>query len=144
MYIFSLSHGDHHVHSTKPVSSGKVADAVIDVFLLVFACAARKSLPTVVLCMLGGGAFSELFPGGPDRYVAQYFMPALKAALEQLPAATRPARLGMMGRPDEGVMAALREASGGIPCEAYGFVPSICDGPGAELSLQVYICNLAL
>ena len=35
-------------------------DRLRDVFLLVFACAARKSLPTVVLCMLGGGAFSEL------------------------------------------------------------------------------------
>ena len=40
-----------------------------DVFLLVFACARRKGLPTVVLCMLGGGAFSDLFPGGPERCV---------------------------------------------------------------------------
>ena len=120
------------------ISGGREAELLgrlRDVFLLVFACAARKSLPVVVLCMLGGGAFSELFPGGPDRYVAQFYFPALKSALAQLPPAARPARLGMMGRPDEGVMAALREASGGIPCEAYGFVPSICEGAAAQSCL---------
>lgn len=106
-----------------------------DVFMLVFRCAFRKGLPTVVLCMLGGGAFSELFPGGPERYVSQYFMPALKAALEQLQPDARPTKLGMMGRPDEGTMDMLRAASGGIECEAYGFVPAICEGAAAKRSL---------
>lgn len=106
-----------------------------NVFLLVFACAARKSLPIVVLCLLGGAAFSRLFPGGSDRYVADYFMPALNAALMQLTPASRPKLLGMMGHPDEKMMAMLRGASDGIPCEAYGFVPAICSEPGAAESL---------
>lgn len=106
-----------------------------DVFLLVFACAARHQLPTVVLSLLGGGAFSEIFPGGPKRYTRLYFMPALKAAIDSLCPAARPSRLGMMGKPDTDVMAGLRQVSGGIPCEAYGFVPSICGEPGVAETL---------
>lgn len=105
------------------------------VFLLVFACAKRKGLPTVVLCLLGGGAFSDYFKGGPDRYVARYFMPALNAAIAQLPSALRPRKLGLMGHPTDDEMAQLRIASNGIPCERYGFVPAICQQDGAEESL---------
>ena len=54
-----------------PISSAVLLISSTQVFLLVFACAKRKGLPTVVLSLLGGGAFSELFPGGPERYVAQ-------------------------------------------------------------------------
>ena len=105
------------------------------VFLLVFACAHCKSLPTVVLCLLGGKAFSQKFPGGPERYVSEYFMPALGAAIKRLPTKMRPAQLGMMGDPPSELMVKLRHASGGIPCTGYGYVPDICKAPEAAESL---------
>ena len=106
-----------------------------DVFLLVFACAKLKSLSTVVLCLLGGDAFCAKFPNGCENYINNYFMPALKMALDQLPKGSRPKQLGMMGNPGDDTMTTLQKFCKGIPCEKYGRVPSICEEDEAAKSL---------
>ena len=47
--------------------------------------------------------------GGLARYILLYFMPALREAIEELPTAARPTRLGMMGEPDTELMAQFGE-----------------------------------
>ena len=115
------------------VQSGQISEdkkneliqKIKDVFLLVFLCAEQIGKTQIVLCLLGGGAFSERFPGGTNVYLRTIFFPALKLAV--LEKSTDISMLGMMGNPDGDTMDQMISACPGISTEAFGFVPNICE-----------------
>ncbi len=84
------------------------------VFGLIFAAALYRRKATLVLSLVGGGAFSAHFPGGAAEYLASYFFPALRDAWAQLPPAARPARVGLMGNPSRAQLAQLAAACEGV------------------------------
>ena len=91
-----------------------------NVFILTFLCGKTVVGKTqIVMCLLGGGAFANLFPGLAELYFESVFLPALKHAVKFCPFVTR---LGLMGDLPEAMIEQMQEACG-VPVESFGRVP---------------------
>lgn len=83
----------------QPVRRSKeLKSRLVEAYVHLFTCALSIGADEVVMCYLGGGAFSalfsELFP--QKNYLVNFFVPAVKAALRKT---KYTGRLGMMGVP---------------------------------------------
>lgn len=86
-----------HLKRMQPVQRSKELKArLVEAYVHLFECALSIGAEEVVMCYLGGGAFSELFPElfPKKSYLANFFVPAVKAALKKT---KYTGRLGMMG-----------------------------------------------
>jgi hypothetical protein len=87
-----------HLKRMQPVQRSKELKArLVEAYVHLFMCAQGIGADEVVMCYLGGGAFSELFPElyPKKSYLANFFVPAVRAALRKT---KYTGRLGMMGR----------------------------------------------
>ena len=58
-----------------------LSDKYLEVFAGVFTCAKKLKLSTVYMSIVGGGAFSSLYPGGSDRFQRKVWVPAFREAV---------------------------------------------------------------
>ena len=56
--------------------------AYICIFKRVFQCAVDNKLNRIIMPVIGGGAFSLLYPGGSDEFRKEVFLPAFKEAIK--------------------------------------------------------------
>jgi hypothetical protein len=91
-------------------------------FDMVFQAAKDYNLPRIVLCYLGGGCFSKLYP---SDYLNTLYLPCLRAALGKLD--WKPESIGMMGdvKPHVCKSVARILSSFDIPFRKLGNVPDI-------------------
>ncbi len=103
----------------------ELRDRLRDVFRLVFACARYRDRNTVVLSLVGSGAFVSLFDGGSVVYKNSYLFPAIAEAWRELGPRTRPARIGLMGNPSANDQERVASACDGADFFSCGYVPGI-------------------
>ena len=104
---------------------GELTSRLQDMFSLVFACARHRDRSTVVLSLVGAGAFSAGFPGGPQAYKRDHLFPGLAAAWAALPAEARPDRVGLMGNPSADDASQVAAACRGATFLRCGHIPQI-------------------
>jgi hypothetical protein len=113
----------------QPVQRSKELKArLVEAYVHLFECALRIGAEEVVMCYLGGGAFSGLFPElyPKKSYLANFFVPAVRAALRKT---KYTGRLSMMGVPRHTLFESL-----GVT-DFRGYFPALLDNLDSEKTL---------
>lgn len=56
-----------------------------NIFKCIFQCAVDQNLKRIVMSIIGGGAFSLLYPGGRDNFQENVWIPAFKSIVKEFP-----------------------------------------------------------
>lgn len=91
-------------------------------FDMVFRCAQDYRKNKVILCYLGGGWFSELYP---KDFLTTLYLPALELSLSRTP--KKPTHIGIMGNVDSKISNGVKKIMDnyGIKFQSVGFVSNI-------------------
>ena len=111
----------HYKYYSKNQWENIVEDFAIN-FDMLFRCANDYGKKKVVLCYLGGGWFSGLYP---KDYLTTLYLPALELAMSRAsPVLTH---VGIMGNVEPNIAKGVKQIMDkyGIEFESFGYVPSI-------------------